>query len=192
MYQFNIDFVKKMQYYAVSQLRQNEDYVNLCEVIGNDFNDLKKISEYILKNINIDTAEGVWLDYLGWLVGTTRVYFDIEDFFSVNSDDLNADKYFWFPGTTIGGETSLNDILFRRRIKAKIGYNISKCTREENLYIIKNMTFADRVILKRVEPLVFDLTLIGKEIIQTPTFKEDIEKVLCLCGGIRNLEILGE
>lgn len=192
MFQFNIDFIKKMQYYAVSQLRQNPDYINLCEVIGQDFNDLKKISEYLLKSINIDEAGGVWLDYIGWLVGTTRVYFDIGDFFSVNSDDLNAEKYFYFPGTTIGGETNLDDVFFRKRIYAKIGYNISKGTREENIYILKNLTFAKRVLIKRVAPLVLDITLIGNDIIQTPTFKEDIEKVLGLCVGTGTIKVLGE
>lgn len=192
MFQFNIDFIKKMQYYAVSQLRLNPDYRNLCEVIGQDFNDLKKISEYLLKSINIDEAEGVWLDYIGWLVGTTRVYFDIGDFFSVNSDDLNAEKYFYFPGTTVGGETNLDDVFFRKRIYAKIGYNISKGTREENIYILKNLTFAKRVLIKRVAPLVLDITLIGNDIIQTPTFKEDIEKVLGLCVGTGTIKVLGE
>ena len=192
MFQFNIDFIKKMQFYAVSQLRLNPDYQNLCEVIGQDFNDLKKISEYILKSINIDEAEGVWLDYLGWLVGTTRVYFDIGDFFSVNSDDLNADKYFWFPGITVGGESNLDDVFFRKRIYAKIGYNISKGTREENIYILKNLTFAKKVIIKRVAPLVLDITLIGNDIIQTLTFKEDIEKVLGLCVGTGTIKVLGE
>ena len=192
MFQFNIDFIKKMQYYAVSQLRLNPDYRNLCEVIGQDFNDLKKISEYLLKSINIDEAEGIWLDYIGWLVGTTRVYFDIGDFFSVNSDDLNVDKYFYFPGTALAGELNLDDVLFRKRIYAKIGYNISKGTREENIYILKNLTFAKRVLIKRVAPLVLDITLIGNDIIQTPTFKEDIEKVLGLCVGTGTIQVLGE
>lgn len=192
MFQFNIDFIKKMQFYAVSQLRLNPDYQNLCEVIGKDLNDLKKISEYILKSINIDEAEGIWLDYLGWLVGTTRVYFDIGDFFSVNSEDVNVDKYFYFPGTSLAGEMNLDDILFRKRIYAKIGYNISKGTREENIYILKNLTFAKKVIIKRVAPLVLDVTLIGNDIIQTPTFKEDVEKVLGLCVGTGTIKILGE
>ena len=192
MFQFNIDFIKKMQFYAVSQLRLNPDYQNLCEVIGKDLNDLKKISEYILKSINIDEAEGIWLDYLGWLVGTTRVYFDLGDFFSVNSDDVNVDKYFWFPGTAFGGESNLDDVFFRKRIYAKIGYNISKGTREENIYILKNLTFAKKVIIKRVAPLVLDITLIGNDIIQTPTFKEDVEKVLGLCVGTGTIKVLGE
>ena len=81
MFQINIDFQKRMQFYAISQLRQNPDYVNLCEVIGKDFNDLKKVSEYILDCVNIDKASGVWLDYLGWLVGTTREYLILQGSF---------------------------------------------------------------------------------------------------------------
>ena len=190
MYQFNIDFTKKMQFYAISQLRQNPDYVNLCEIIGNDYNDLKKVSQFILDCIDIDNATGVWLDYLGWLVGTTRSIFNLSAFFSVNFADVNVSKYIWFPSQTVGGENSLNDNLFRRRIYAKIGYNISKCTREENIKIIKNMTFADHARIKRVAAMVVDIVLIGSQIIQTPTFREDIERVLGLGVGIRNLQVM--
>ena len=190
--QFSNDFIKRMQYYAVSQFRTNPDYKNLCEVIGKDFNDLKKISEYILKCVDIDKAEGVWLDYIAWLVGTSRTYFDLGDFFSVNSDDINVEKFIWFPGSTAGGETSLKDDFLRKRIYAKIGYNISKGTREENIYIIKNLTFAKKVLIKRVAPLVLDITLIGNDIIQSPTLKDDIDKVLGFCVGTRTITILGE
>lgn len=190
MFQFNIDFQKRMQFYAISQLRQNPDYVNLCEVIGNDFNDLKKVSEYILKNIDIDTASGIWLDYIGWLVGTTRGIFDLSTFFSVNSADLNVPIYIWFPDQTVGTETNLTDDLFRRRIYAKIGYNVSRCTREENIKIIKNMTFSEHVKIKRVAPLELNITLIGNQIIETPTFREDIERVLGPGVGIRDLVIM--
>lgn len=190
--QFSNDFIKRMQFYAVSQFRANEDYKNLCEAIGNDFNDIKKVSEYILKCVDIDKAEGVWLDYIGWLVGTTRIYFDMGDFFSVNSDDVNEDKYLYFVGSTGTGEQNLTDVFFRKRIYAKIGYNISKGTREENIRIIKNLTFAKKVLIKRVAPLVLDITLIGNDIMETPKFREDIEKVLGFCVGIRTITILGE
>ena len=102
MYQIDIDFFKKMQFYAVSQFRQNPDYVNLCEAIGNDFNDLKKVSQFVLDCIDIDNATGIWLDYIGWLVGTTREYFNIARFFSVNSKDVNVSKYIWFANQSIG------------------------------------------------------------------------------------------
>ena len=73
---------------------------------------------------------------------------------------------------------------------AKIGYNISKGTRAENNYIIKNMTFADSIKIKRVAPMMLDITLKGANIIQTPTFRDDIERVLGQGVGINNLIVL--
>lgn len=186
---FETDFIKKMNFYAVSQLRVNEDYKNFCEIIGKCFNDLKKVSSYLLNSKDIDTASGIWLDYIGWLVGTTREIFDISQFFSVNSPDLNVEKYIWFPGQTVGSATNLNDDLFRRKIYAKIGYNISKGTRNENNYIIKNMTFADRIKIRRYAPMQLDIYLQGDNIIITPTFRQDIEKVLGQGVGIHELVV---
>lgn len=186
---FETDFIKKMNFYAVSQLRVNEDYKNFCEIIGKCFNDLKKVSSYLLNSKDIDTASGIWLDYIGWLVGTTREVFDISQFFSVNSPDLNVEKYIWFPGQTVGSATNLNDDLFRRKIYAKIGYNISKGTRNENNYIIKNMTFADKIKIRRYAPMQLDIYLQGDNIIITPTFRQDIEKVLGQGVGIHELVV---
>ena len=188
---FETDFIKKMNFYAVSQLRVNEDYKNLCGIIGKCFNDLKKVSSYLLNSKDIDTASGIWLDYIGWLVGTTRGIFDISQFFCTNADDINREQYFWFPDQKVGVESNLQDELFRRRIYAKIGYNISKGTRAENNYIIKNMTFADSIKIKRVAPMMLDITLKGANIIQTPTFRDDIERVLGQGVGINNLIVLG-
>lgn len=192
MFQINIDFQKRMQFYAISQLRQNPDYVNLCEVIGQNFNDLKKVSQYILDCVNIDKASGIWLDYLGWLVGTSREYFNIARFFSVNSYDVNVSKHIWFPDSSIGSIENLNDELFRKRIYAKIGYNVSKGTRKENKYIIKNMTNASHVKIKRVAPMTLDITLIGNSIIETNTLLDDINNILGMGVGVRNLQFLGE
>lgn len=192
MFQFNTDFFKKMQFYAVSQFRQNPDYINLCEAIGNDYNDLKKVSQFILDCVDIDNASGIWLDYIGWLVGTTREYFNVAQFFSVNSADVNVEKYIWFPDQKIEQISDLKDNLFRKRIYAKIGYNISTGTREENIYILKNMTNANHVKIKKVAPMTLDITIIGDAILYTQTLLEDINNVLGMGVGTRNLQIVGE
>lgn len=190
------DYYLKMQEYSISQLRLNKDYLNFCKCIGEDYNNLQKVSEYLLNMVNIDKAEGIYLDYIGWLVGTTRTYFNITRFFSVNSNDLNVIKYFWFPNQTIGQTASLPDELFRRRIYAKIGYNTTKGTREDNIYIIKNMSFADKVIIKSpnsktdsTEPMCLDVTLIGNNILQTNTLLDDIENILGTGVGLVRLHL---
>ena len=172
------DFYVLMQKYSISQLRQNKDYQILCKCIGNQYDNLQKVSQYLLNSCDIDKAEGVWLDYLGWLAGTTRQYFNIARFFSVNNDDVNVEKYFWFANQTIGQIASLSDELFRKRIYAKIGYNTTKGTRKDNIYIIKNMTNAEKVKIVKTQPMVLDITLIGSEIIETNTLLDDVESIL--------------
>lgn len=190
------DYYIKMQEYSISQLRANPDYLLFCKCIGNDYNNLQKVSEYLLNMANIDKAEGKYLDYIGWLVGTTRTYFNIARFFSVNSNDLNVMKYFWFPNQTIGQTANLPDELFRRRIYAKIGYNITKGGREDNIYIIKNMTFADKVLIKSpnsktdsTDPMCLEVTLIGNNILQTNTLLDDIENILGTGVGLVKLHL---
>lgn len=187
MYQFDVDFIKKMQFYAISQLRQNEDYLNFCQCIGDDYNDLKAVGEYILKCINIDEAEGVWLDYLAWLVGTSRKYFNLSEYFCVNAEHVNAQKYFYFPNSSIDASSSIDDYLLRKRIYAKIAYNVSKGTRNENNFIIKNLTNAEHAIIKRVAPMMIDVTLEGDNINIVFATRDELESAIGNGVGIRNI-----
>lgn len=180
----------KMQEYSISQFRSNPDYLLICRCIAGQFDNLQKTSEYLLNMCDIEKAEGKWLDYIGWLVGTSRTYFDISKFFSVNSPDLNEPKYFWFTDQTISGESSLNDILFRRRIYAKIGYNTTKGARKENIFIIKNMTFADKVIIQKPKAMVLDITLEGKNIIKIDHLRDEIENILAPGVGLGDFKIV--
>ena len=189
MFQYKVDIYKNIQYSAISQLRQNKDYLNLCEVIAKQYDNIKVVSQYILNNLDVDIASGVWLDYIGWLVGSTRGYFDITRFFCINGEHVNAEKYFYFPNQTVNGETSLTDDLFRNRIRAKIAYNTSRATRRENKYIIKNLVNAERVIIKRVEPMLLDITLIGDSINENFATRENIEQILGDGVGLRNINI---
>ena len=189
MYQFDIDFVKKMQFYAISQLRQNPDYLEFCQIIGDDYNDLKKVGEFILKCINIDEAEGIWLDYLTWLVGTSRQYINLNQLFCVNVPHINVPKNFYFVSRGINVTGNINDNFLRRRIYAKIAYNNSKGTRNENNFIIKNLTNAERVIIKRVAPMLLDVTLIG-DIDISFSRRTDLESVIGNGVGIRHINVL--
>jgi len=189
MYQFEVDFVKKMQFYAISQLRQNPDYLEFCQLIGDDYNDLKKVSEFILKSVNIDEAEGIWLDYLAWLVGTSRQYINLNQLFCVNVSHINVPKNFYFVSRGINVSGNINDNFLRRRIYAKIAYNNSKGTRNENNFIIKNLTNAERVIIKRVAPMLLDVTLIG-DIDISFSRRTDLEPVIGNGVGIRHINVL--
>lgn len=182
------DYYIEHQKYSISQLRNSPNYLNIVETSGYFDNQLQDIIQKLLDGINIDYSEGFLLDYIAWLVGTSREYFDISDYFCVNKADVNVSKYIYFENTDIQ-TGSLQDVKFRQRIKAKAYANHSRCTREDNIFVIKNMTFSDKVIIENVAPLMLDITLQGDNVLITENSRADIESVLGQGVGIRNLEV---
>lgn len=185
-----LDYFALNQAYSLSQFRNNPEYMALIKADADLKENLQANVQYLLDTINIDKAAGVFLDYWGWLVGISRRYFDISAYFSYNRADVNTEKYIWFsePETDfVAPSGSLEDRDFRARIKAKAGANTSKCTREDNIAIIKNMTFAKKVKIKNVGTMMLDVTLVGDNLFFTQNTKSDIESVLGIGVGIRNL-----
>lgn len=186
----NNDYSALNQKYSISQLRNCPEYLALINADAELKNALQSVLSYILQSIDIDKAEGFLLDFIGLLVGTSRGYFDTSQYLRTNSPDINTVKYIWFsePSTDfVAPAGSLSDINFRARIKAKAGANVSKCTREKNIEIIKNMTFAEKVKIKNPSPLVLDISLKGKNLLVTQHIREDIENILGNGVGINNL-----
>lgn len=185
-----LDYFALNQAYSLSQFRNNPEYMALIKADADLKENLQADVQYLLDTINIDKAAGVFLDYWGWLVGISRRYFDISAYFSYNRDDVNREKYIWFSepkSDFVAPAGNLEDIDFRARIKAKAGANTSKCTREDNIAIIKNMTFAKKVKIKNVAIMLLDVTLVGDNLFFTQNTKSDIESVLGIGVGIRNL-----
>lgn len=188
----NLDYFALNQAYSLGQFRIVPEYMALIGADAGLKDNLQKNAQYLLDSIDINLAEGVFLDYWGWLVGISRRYFDISAYFSYNRADVNTEKYMWFsePETDfVAPSGSLEDRDFRARIKAKTGANTSKCTREENISIIKNMTFARHVKIKNVDIMLLDVTLVGDNLFFTQDTKSDIELVLGSGVGIRNLRV---
>lgn len=185
-----LDYFALNQAYSLSQFRNNPEYMALIKADADLKENLQANVQYLLDTINIDKAAGVFLDYWGWLVGISRRYFDISAYFSYNRADVNREKYIWFSepkSDFVVPAGNLEDIDFRARIKAKAGANTSKCTREDNIAIIKNMTFAKKVKIKNVDIMLLDVTLVGDNLFFTQDAKSDIESVLGTGVGIRNL-----
>lgn len=143
---FELD--KKMLEYSISQLRNIPEYVKMCEAFSVGATTIQDAINYLSNMMDIDKSEGVWLDYLAWLVGTNRTSYDFSDYFCVNQADLNVEKLFYFDGISSTEQGNLDDIYLKKRIKSKIAYNTSKATRNENIKIIKGLVNADRVIIR--------------------------------------------
>lgn len=186
----NLDYSALNQAYSLGQFRSNPDYMALINSDADLKEGLQANVNYLLNSINLDKAEGVFLDNWGLLVGITRQFFDIAAYFSYNRADVNTEKYIWFSepeSDFVVPSGTLEDIDYRARVKAKVGANISKCTREENIAIIKNMTFARKVKIKNVDVMLLDVTLVGDNLFFTQDTKSDIESILGSGVGIRNL-----
>ena len=184
-----LDYSVENQKYSISQLRGVPEYLALINADADSKNSLQSNVKYILDSIDIDNASGFLLDYIGWLVGISREYFDISNYFCLNRADVNVEKYIFFRDESTNSGGNLQDATFRPRIKAKAYANHSRCTREENIQVIKNMTFADSVIIENVAPLTLDITITGDNLFITDTIRSDIESVLGNGVGIRNLEV---
>lgn len=177
---------KKMLEYSISQFRAIPEYVKMCEAFAVGLDSIQSGVDYLSDMIDKDKAEGVWLDYIGALVGQMRSeYVDTDQFFCVNAEDVNKPKKFYFPGisSSLGNTSTLNDELFQGQINAKIAYNISNGTREDNIRIIKPLVNARQVIIKNVSPMELGITVYGENVI-TNNIKERIESILAPGVGI--------
>ena len=192
------DLLNTMLNNTISPLRNNDGYIKLCEAHCVGLGKIQDAINYMSDCLNVDVASGVWLDNIGYLVGIDRTAFDISRYFCVNSPDINVEKEFYFPTSSQWTKGNLNDILFRQRIRAKIGYNISNGTRENNLAIIKGLTNADKVVIthskdeyNNIIPMTLDVHLWGENIIfsNINSLRTDIENVLGVTVGLDKLEI---
>jgi hypothetical protein len=172
--------------YSISQFRAIPEYVKMCEAFAVGLDSIQNGIDYLSDMIDKDKAEGVWLDYIGILVGQKRgEYVDTDQFFCVNAEDVNKPKKFYFPGisSSLGNASTLSDELFQGQINAKIAYNISNGTREDNIRIIKPLVNADKVVIENVSPMELKITVYGKNVI-TNNIKERIESILAPGVGV--------
>ena len=183
---------KKMLEYSISQFRNIPEYVKMCEAFAVGLATIQTSVDYLSDMIDLDKAEGIWLDYIAWLVGTNRTTYDILQYFCVNAPHLNIEKYFYFEGISSLENGAIQDVALRKRIKAKIAYNTSKGTRNENIRIIEGLVNADKVVITNVEPMLLDITLYGENLFypSIQALRTTIENVLGNGVGIRNLTII--
>ena len=184
-----LELDKLMQQYSISQFRNIPEYVKICEAFTVGLGTIQDTVDYLSDVFNLDKTTGIWLDYVGWLVGDTRgEYIDTDKYFCVNAEDVNVSKFFYFPNSINNSSSSLSDELFRGQIKAKIAYNVSKGTREDLIKIIKYLVNADRVIVQKQSPMILRISLYGERILKT-NIVERVLKVLPDGVGLYNNDI---
>lgn len=149
-----IDYLKDYVEMQPSVTRESENlellFNSIFSAIDLQQQDLLWLSQNIL---NLDLAQGWHLDFIGNIVGQSRLLYD-----------FNSEVYFGFEGayksetfgsktdTNVGGfwnsrgyfdkssARKLNDDEYRRIIKARVIYNQSNCTANELLEVINLIT----------------------------------------------------
>lgn len=190
-----IAYYEKIQKYCISPFRNIIGFKEALQAIAELFLQLQNKAYELVNWSIIDKAEGELLDYIGYLFGTYREYFDISKYFCANADDVNRSKYFFFENATIDSSVpkgSLSDQDLRQRIKGRIGILYSKFTRENNIEIIKNLTLSTHVYITKVDTMTLDINLVGDNVFITDNTFAEIESVLGDGVSLNNLTINGE
>lgn len=174
------DYKVEVLKYLISYFRQNEDIKNILLAIGLRFNELQDVIVQLLDSLTISKARGFLLDNIGTEVGTTRDEVDFGDYFCVNVPHLNVEKRFYFLASNLdpNQKVSLKDAEFIQKIMAVIGSNLSSGTRNENLNIIKMITNAESVIIKKVGTCELEIHLTGANITYTKNTLKYIQDIL--------------
>lgn len=174
------DYKVEVLKYLISYFRQNEDIKNILLAIGMRFNELQDVIVQLLDSLTISKARGFLLDNTGKEVGTTRDEVDYGDYFCVNLPHLNVAKRFYFLTSNLNPEMTitLEDKEFIQKIMAVIGSNLSSGTRNENLNIIKMITNAESVIIKKVGTCELEIHLTGANITYTKNTLKYIQDIL--------------
>lgn len=174
------DYKVEVLKYLISYFRQNEDIKNILLAIGMRFNELQDVIVRLLDSLTISKAKGFLLDNIGKEVGTSRDEVDYGDYFCMNLTHVNVAKRFYFLTSNLNPDMiiTLEDKEFIQKIMAVIGGNLSSGTRNENLNIIKMITNAESVIIKKVGTCQLDLYLNGADITYTKNTFEYISNIL--------------
>ena len=174
------DYKIEVLKYIISYFRQNKDIKNVLLAVGMRFNELQDVIVKLLDSLTISKARGFLLDYIGTEIGATRDEVDFGNYFCVNLPHINVEKRFYFLASNLDPNQtlSLNDSEFIQKIMATIGSNVSSATRNENLNIIKMITNAENVIIKKNGKCDLSVYLYGKNITYTKNTVEYIKNIL--------------
>lgn len=191
-----LNYRQLLDEYIISQFRGRTGIKETLDAINEQYEKLQGDVGLLLNWTSVDTAEGELLDYIGFLFGISRDYFDLAQYICLNVDDINRSKYFFFRESKNGNivpRGSLSDLNFRARIKAKIASKFSNHTRNENIFVIKNMTFAENVEITKPSTMMLNVNLVGdrNNMFITDKTLAEVEGVLGYGVGLNALTING-
>jgi len=117
-----------------NQFCDAEMFKSIAKELGKSFDNINDIIEYLIKNTDVYSAEGVWLDIIGKIVGQGREIdktVKLSFFgFKENSNSAFGEARFWDGSESLSttGVSILADPEYRKVIIARINYNYGDVT----------------------------------------------------------------
>lgn len=150
----SIDIRKGLVDRLTDLFEYSEILPNLLQSIATPLVTQQEDLRYLMTDLlNIDVAEKSQLDLIGDIIGQPRLLIDFDDekYFGMKGS-YNSDTFSTISNPNIGGywnsysytntatAKKLNDVQYRRLLKARAIYNNTNCTRNELIEVVNLLT----------------------------------------------------
>jgi len=174
------DYQKLGQKIILAYLRQNNNLKTFIKILSTRFNMIQEIILYLLNSYKISNARGKWLDYIGSEVGAQREEIDYGNYFVVNQPHINVPKMFYFLTSENNPQNilTLEDASYIQKISTYIGTNISSGTIEDILTLVKKITEADMIEIRKSNSEGLSITVDGDHMVLTRNTESYVHEIL--------------
>lgn len=167
----------------IPYLLQFPEIYGLAQNSGTRAQDLEDIAWELLWNLDVDTANGVWLDYLGKKVGQNRTYSPTVEgaftFGGTTAEGFGKGKFLSSALTGPNTKIARSDANFRNAIRAKIIENNTDCSIDELINACKLLYNANLVRVNESYPAgISSIYMYGSSLIQSSNANAEIKKMI--------------
>lgn len=167
----------------IPYLLQFPELYGLAQNSGKRAQNIEDVAWELLWNLDIDTANGVWLDYLGKKVGQSRTYSPtVEGAFTFGGTTAEGFGKGKFLSSALSGtntKIARSDANFKNAIRAKIIENNTDCSIDELINSCKLLYNASLVIVNENYPArISSIYIYGSSLIQSSNANTEIKKMI--------------
>lgn len=167
----------------VPYLLQFPEIYGLAKNSGTRAQNLEDITWELLWNLDLESANGVWLDYLGKKVGQSRTYSPtIEGAFTfggTTAEGFGEGKFLSSAITGPSTKIARSDANFKNAIRAKIIENNTDCSLDELINACKLLYNASLVLVNENYPAgISSIYMYGSSLIQSNNANAEIKKMI--------------
>ena len=168
---------------VIPYLLQFPEIYGLAQNSGTRAQYLEDTAWELLWNLDIDTANGVWLDYLGKKVGQSRTYSPTVEgaftFGGTTAEGFGEGKFLSSALTGPSTKVARSDANFKNAIRAKIIENNTDCSLDELIQACKLLYNASLVRVNESYPAgISSIHMYGSSLIQSNNANSEIKKMI--------------